>query len=309
MIRVGQTRNLLRASSSLLEIWTRSAHHHPGQRRHVSRTNRPDKSTHSITCPKDQKFLANRAASTKEGSMGVPSPPGVVHAIGPGHGKVLIGGAALARGAKFRRLAILTVLSSLAQAGTAILLVGLLVFTLRLNVRDAADFTETWLAPLSAVAIALIGFVLVLRGLLALHRRRGRAKGDASHDHDHKACGCGHAHGPTVEEVHSLNSMREALAIVASIAIRPCTGALFVLVIAARFDAFGAGILAVLAMALGTAAITLTIAAGGRLARLFIAMGQSSGSAQALNLSAMLHIAGGGLILGLSLLFLAPYLT
>jgi len=234
---------------------------------------------------------------------------GVVHAIGPGHGKVLIGGAALASGATFRRLASLTVLSSLAQAGTAILLVGLLVFALRLNATDAADFTETWLAPLSAVAIALIGFVLVLRGLLALHRRRGRAKGEATHDHDYKACSCGHAHGPTVEEVHSLNSMREALAIVASIAIRPCTGALFVLVIAARFDAFGAGTLAVLAMALGTAATTLTIAAGGRLARLFIVMGQSSGSAQALNLSAMLHIVGGGLILSLSALFLAPYLT
>ncbi|MCV2449691.1 hypothetical protein E3D03_020800, partial [Paracoccus sp. DMF] len=67
MIRIGKTRNLLRASSSLLEIWTRSAYHHPGQRRHVSRTNRPDKSTHSITCPDVQKILANRAASTKEG--------------------------------------------------------------------------------------------------------------------------------------------------------------------------------------------------------------------------------------------------
>jgi ABC-type nickel/cobalt efflux system permease component RcnA len=234
---------------------------------------------------------------------------GVVHAIGPGHGKVLIGGAALASGATFRRLASLTILSSLVQAGTAILLVGLLVFALRLNARDAADLTETWLAPLSAVAIALIGFVLVLRGLLALHRRRGGAKGDATHDHDHKACGCGHAHGPTVDEVHSLNSRREALAIVASIAIRPCTGALFVLVIAARFDAFGAGVLAVLAMALGAAATTLTVAAGGRLARLFIVMGQSSGSAQALNLSAILHVVGGGLILGLSVLFLAPYLT
>jgi hypothetical protein len=32
-IRVGQTRNLLRASSSPLEIWSRAAHHHPGQRR------------------------------------------------------------------------------------------------------------------------------------------------------------------------------------------------------------------------------------------------------------------------------------
>ena len=65
MIRVGKTRNLLRAPSSLLEIWTRSAHHHPGQWRQVSRTNRPDKSTHSITCSDDQKILANRAASKK----------------------------------------------------------------------------------------------------------------------------------------------------------------------------------------------------------------------------------------------------
>lgn len=234
---------------------------------------------------------------------------GVVHAIGPGHGKVLIGGAALASGSTFRRLASLTVLSSLAQAGTAIALVGLLVLALRLNARDAADLTETWLAPLSAVAIALIGFVLVLRGVRALHQMRSTAKDDAAHDHDHDSCGCGHAHGPTVEEVHSLNSMREALAIVASIAIRPCTGALFVLVIAARFDAFGAGVLAVLAMASGTAATILIVAAGGRLARLFILAGQSSGSAQALNLSAMLHIVGGGLILGLSMLFLAPYLT
>jgi len=79
MIRVGQTRNLLRASSSPLEIWSRSAHHHPGQRRHVSRTNRPDKSTHSITCPDDQKFLANRAASTKEGWISGPFPPPLAH--------------------------------------------------------------------------------------------------------------------------------------------------------------------------------------------------------------------------------------
>ncbi|WP_121634186.1 nickel/cobalt transporter [Tropicibacter alexandrii] len=232
---------------------------------------------------------------------------GVVHAIGPGHGKVLIGGAALASGATFRRLASLTILSSLAQAGTAIALIGLLVFGLRISSGDAADLTETWLAPLSALAISLIGGVLVMRGLRALYHGRGAAKHAAEHHGDH--CGCGHAHGPTLDEVRSLQSTREAVAIVASIAIRPCTGALFVLVIAARFDAFWAGVLAVLAMASGTAATILIVAAGGRLARVFTAIGQPGGSAQALNLSAMMHIVGGGLILGLSLLFLAPYLT
>ena len=71
MIRVGQTRNLLRASSSLLEIWPRSAHHHPGQRHLSGRTNRPDKSPHSITCLRFRNSLQMRAASTREGSAPV----------------------------------------------------------------------------------------------------------------------------------------------------------------------------------------------------------------------------------------------
>ncbi|WP_422826677.1 hypothetical protein [Thalassococcus sp. BH17M4-6] len=58
--------------------------------------------------------------------------------------------------------------------------------------------------------------------------------------------------------------------------MRPSSFARFVQVIAARFDAFGAGTLAVLAMALGTTATTLTVAVGGRLARLLIGIGQSS---------------------------------
>lgn len=232
---------------------------------------------------------------------------GVVHAIGPGHGKVLIGGAALATGATFRWLAGLTLLSSLAQAGTAIALVGLLVFGLRIGARDAADLTEAWLAPLSAVAIGGIGAVLMLRGLRALRKVQAQAPDDG--DHDHATCGCGHAHGPSVEAVQSLGSAREALAIVASIAIRPCTGALFVLVIAARFDAFVAGVLAVLTMALGTAATTLAVAAGGRLAQVAAVFGQDAGSDQSLRLAAMLHLLGGGLILGLSLMFLGPRLS
>jgi hypothetical protein len=74
MIRIGQTRNLLRASSSLLEMWPRSAHHHPGQRHLSGRANRPDKSPHSVTCPKDQKFLANESGIHKRRLDGRPIP-------------------------------------------------------------------------------------------------------------------------------------------------------------------------------------------------------------------------------------------
>jgi hypothetical protein len=75
MIRVGRTRNLLRASTSLSEIWPRSAHHHLGQRHLSGRTKRPDKSPHSITCLRFRNSLQMRAASTREGSTAVAFPP------------------------------------------------------------------------------------------------------------------------------------------------------------------------------------------------------------------------------------------
>ncbi len=80
MIRVGRTRNLLRASSSLSEIWPRSAHLHLGQRHLSGRTNRPDKSPHSITCLRFRNSLQMRAASTREGWTAVPCPPPLARA-------------------------------------------------------------------------------------------------------------------------------------------------------------------------------------------------------------------------------------
>ena len=214
---------------------------------------------------------------------------GVVHAIGPGHGKVLLGAAAFASGATFKRLTILTLASSLAQSLTAILLIGALVFGARIGAGDAANLTETWLASLSLVAIGAIGALLIWRGGRSLYRLAATA-------HTH-TCGCGHAHGPTIQDVKSLETFRDAAALVGSIAIRPCTGALFVLIIAARFDAFAAGCLAVLAMGLGTATFNLTVASGGVIAHRIAWLGQGNGSDSTLRLSALFHLVGGGVIL------------
>lgn len=223
---------------------------------------------------------------------------GFFHALGPGHGKVLIGAAALASDATIKRLAVLTVLSSLAQALSAIFLVSSLVFLLQLGSGDLAMMTETWLAPASYIAIAAIGSVLVFRGARTWYRlnRNGNSA---------TKC-CGHAHGPSVAEVSTLSSTRDAVALVASIAIRPCTGALFVLVIAARFDAFATGCLAVITMGLGTAAFNLTVATSGVAARRLARFGAHDHDAiQAV--SATLHVTGGALILMISLGMLMPY--
>ena len=109
---------------------------------------------------------------------------------------------------------------------------------------------------------------------------------------------------PTDAADPSPEQFREAAALVVSIAIRPCTGALFVLVIAARFDAFAAGCLAVLTMGLGTASFNLIVACGGILARHVAMVGQGSGAVRVLQLSAFFHVVGGGLILVCSVLTL-----
>jgi nickel/cobalt exporter len=224
---------------------------------------------------------------------------GFFHALGPGHGKVLIGGAALASGATLKRLSILTVLSSLAQAATAIFLVGGLYFVLQIGSADLADLTEAWLAPASYAAIAAIGAVLVFRGARSW-QKIGQTK-QAAHDY------CGHAHGPCVNDVATLTSTSDAVALIASIAMRPCTGALFVLVIAARFDAFAVGCLAVITMGLGTAAFNLTVATSGVAARRLAGLGaRDRQGVQAI--SATLHLTGGVLIIAISIGMLLPYL-
>ncbi len=224
---------------------------------------------------------------------------GFFHALGPGHGKVLIGGAALASGATLKRLSILTFLSGLAQAATAILLVGGLYFILQIGSADLADLTETWLAPASYAAIAAIGAVLIFRGVRSWHKI-SQAK-QATH-----GC-CSHAHGPSSNDVATLTSTRDAVALIASIAMRPCTGALFVLVIAARFDAFAVGCLAVVMMGLGTAAFNLAVATSGVVARRLAGLvARDHKGMQAI--SATLHLTGGVLIIAISIGMLLPYL-
>ena len=225
---------------------------------------------------------------------------GFFHALGPGHGKVLIGGAALASDATLKRLIVLTVLSSLAQAATAILLVGGLVFLVQMQSGDLADLTEQWLAPASYAAISAIGGVLIFRGLRSWYKT-GQPK------HEAHGC-CGHAHGPSVNDVTTLTTTHDAVALIASIAMRPCTGALFVLVIAARFDAFAVGCLAVVTMGLGTAAFNLSVAASGAAARRLAGLG-ARGNHAIQTVSAVLHLVGGILIIAISLGMLWPYLT
>ncbi|WP_299667358.1 hypothetical protein [uncultured Ruegeria sp.] len=194
---------------------------------------------------------------------------GFFHAIGPGHGKVLIGGYGLGRQVAFWRLSAISVLSSLGQAVTAVVLVyaGVLVF--QMSRESLVGTTEQVMAPISYGAIAAIGLWLIFRALRSFFRRH---KGQPAHshdhhyhahhdhDHEHGVCSdCGHRHGPTAEEVAQVGNLREALVLIAGIAARPCTGALFVLILTWQMGIAMVGIAGAFAMALGTAMVTTLV--------------------------------------------------
>lgn len=201
---------------------------------------------------------------------------GFFHAIGPGHGKVLIGGYGLGRRVAFWRLSAISVLSSLGQAVTAVVLVyaGVLIF--QMSRESLVGTTEQVMAPISYAAIAAIGLWLVVRSTRSFARRHRTqaAHHHEHHDHDHHhhehdhhhhdhddgVCSdCGHRHGPTAEEIAKVGSLREAMMLIAGIAARPCTGALFVLILTWQMGIAMVGIAGAFAMALGTATVTTLV--------------------------------------------------
>lgn len=183
---------------------------------------------------------------------------GFFHAAGPGHGKLVIAGYGLGRRVPVLRLSGLALASSLAQAASAIALVYAGILILGLGRDRLVASAENWLAPASYLAIALIGAWLALRGARKLVRT-------GHHDHPHTGhddtCAtCGHRHGPTLEEAAAVNTVRDGAILIGAIALRPCTGALFVLILTYQMGIMAAGIAGALAMGLGTAAITIAVA-------------------------------------------------
>jgi ABC-type nickel/cobalt efflux system permease component RcnA len=216
---------------------------------------------------------------------------GFVHALGPGHGKLLISGASVATRATARRMALIAVAGSLAQAGFAILIVFGCFALFAATARGTLDVADSWIVPLGNAAIAAIGAWLVLRGLRTLH---GSAD-DHRRAREHHGTGCGHNHGPTPEQAARATSPGATLALIGGMAARPCTGALLVLAVAWRLELPLAGAAAALAMGLGTAAFTVLVAVLATSTRDAALLGAGTGRAARL-LAPVLQITAGGAI-------------
>lgn len=206
--------------------------------------------------------IATGQSGALAGLLAVSFGYGFFHAVGPGHGKLLIGGYGLARRVPFLRLAGLALASSLAQATVAVVLVYAFVLALGWARTRLVKVGDAVFLPLSSLAVAGIGIWLVARGLRGLRWGTPESADHGHHEHhDHGAdCGCGHAHGPTLEQAGAVTGWHEAATLIAGIALRPCSGALFLLIVSWQMGIALAGIAGVYAMGLGTALVTVAVA-------------------------------------------------
>lgn len=253
---------------------------------------------------------------------------GVFHAAGPGHGKAVISAWLLATENELKRGVLISFMSAVIQALTAIVMVSVLflvVASVGSTARNVAGVLETasygliallggyliWTAllmlrPAKALrtpAPALAG-ATVTRQAIALHdfasfepmKKAGPAPGQVT-DHVHGPdCGCGHAHLPAAKDVKGDWSFAKAFSLAFAVGIRPCTGALLVLVFANGLGLYWAGVAATFAMAVGTFITVSVIAAIAVYAKKLAAM-MMRGNSRLLDWFGIgLRFAGGGAI-------------
>lgn len=209
------------------------------------------------------------------GLLGLSFAYGVFHALGPGHGKAILSAYVLANRETIRNGAILAFVSALIQALVAIVMVGIAAGIL--NVTGAVlNEVTAWLELGAYALLTALGGWLVhkhiakpLLAWLANRHAHDHHHHDHLHDHGHQdhhnhahheACGCGHVHMPDPAQISGKLNWRKAWGAIVAIGLRPCSGAILVLVFALSQQFFVAGVAAALAMGLGTGLTVATLA-------------------------------------------------
>jgi nickel/cobalt transporter (NicO) family protein len=219
---------------------------------------------------------------------------GIFHAAGPGHGKAVISSYLVANRETARRGIVLSFASALMQSLVAVVMVGIGAVLLNATAKTMCG-AERVIEIASYALIAAFGARLVwtkgggfLRALrpqqlvpaMAVaaphhdHDHHDHAHAsvahDHGHDHDHHDHDhdhghvhdehCGHSHGPDPSELAGPGGWRRGLAAIFAVGIRPCSGAILVLVFALAQGLFWTGVAATFVMGLGTAITVATIA-------------------------------------------------
>ncbi|WP_449557100.1 nickel/cobalt transporter [Huaxiibacter chinensis] len=183
---------------------------------------------------------------------------GVLHALGPGHGKIVITTWLATHPSKLKSSIGLTLASSLLQGMVAIVLVVVVLTLLKLPARQL-HLSSFWLEKGSYALVGVLGLLLSWRALkkLRMLMRKPTFKTFTPHHVHNAQCGCGHQHLPTQAQLQSGEDWRARLMIILSMGMRPCSGAIMVLLFSKVIGVFSWGVISALAMAAGTS-LTIT---------------------------------------------------
>ncbi|MEH2622622.1 nickel/cobalt exporter [Bradyrhizobium sp. AZCC 1719] len=223
--------------------------------------------------------------------LGISFAYGIFHAAGPGHGKAVISSYLVANEETARRGIVLSFASAFLQALVAVAIVAVFAWLLSSTAKTMCS-AEKAIEVVSYALIAAFGARLVwTKGggfMRALQAKPELAMASATahhHDHDHGHAHhhhhdhgdhhghghdhghphvhdehCGHSHGPTPDQLAGPGGWRRGLGTIFAVGMRPCSGAILVLVFSLAQGLFLAGIAATFVMGLGTAITVAAIA-------------------------------------------------
>jgi nickel/cobalt exporter len=231
---------------------------------------------------------------------------GIFHAAGPGHGKAVISSYIVANNETWTRGVILSFASALLQALVAVVVVGLAAALLNataatmgraVNVIEIVSYSLIIVIGVRLLWVKGRAFLALLHtlhrpaavGAAVTPRNHDHAHNDHDHGHDHDhdhhhhgeghahhhhhahdeedASAWGHAHAPEPEELAGPGGWKRGLSAIVAVGLRPCSGAILVLVFALAQGLFWAGVASTFVMGIGTAitvAVIASIAVGAR---------------------------------------------
>jgi nickel/cobalt exporter len=232
---------------------------------------------------------------------------GIFHAAGPGHGKAVISSYIVANEETWMRGVVLSFASALLQALVAVVIVGIAAALLNasagtmnraVNVIEILSYALIILIGVRLLWVKGRAFIAAVQtlhrpaplGAAATpanhlqscthhdHQHHGHSHDHHSHDHHHPehdhhhhheddASAWGHAHAPEPDELAGPGGWSRGFSAIVAVGLRPCSGAILVLIFALAQGLFWAGVASTFVMGLGTAitvAVIATIAVGAK---------------------------------------------
>jgi nickel/cobalt exporter len=274
------------------------------------------------------------------GLLGLSFAYGIFHAAGPGHGKAVISSYLVANEETWRRGIALSFASALLQASMAVAIVGIAAVLLGATAKMMGDTVRVIETASYALIMAVGARLLWVKGRAFLGALRQTSvpamvpaaaaagpghHGVIVHDHGHDHAGhshahsghshgdahdhCGHSHGPEPDELAGPGGWARGLSAIVAVGLRPCSGAILVLVFALAQGLFWIGVASTFAMGLGTAitvAAIATFAVGARtLAARFAKSREGAGGL----LLRGLEVGAAALVLAFGVLLLMGYMA